>query len=153
MQHTSFTLTFPSTHFKAQGNPSFLNIAFIPKYYFSTVDWAPNINKMFNFYWWSFSALLAWSAPSHDAQQCWSVCCKFINQLCIISLGQKLIIEFQQEPLSPPRTIQYWAAFISFFKSAHSLLWRKMSLGNCWPLMQKWMGRECNLFNSQYLNV
>ena len=47
MQHTSFTLTFPSTHFKAQGNPSFLNIAFIPKYYFSTVDWAPNINKMF----------------------------------------------------------------------------------------------------------
>ena len=126
----------------------------------STVDWVPNMEKIFiKFYiFFNFLVMVIVGPACMVSSKSWcramsSVCCKFIKQLCIISLGQKLIIEFQQEPLSPPRTIQYWAAFISFFKSAHTLLWRKMSMVNCWPLMQKWMGRECNLFNSQYLNV
>ena len=148
---------FPFNTFQGSGQPSFLNIAFIPWYYFSKVDWVPNIHL--EFYWWSVPALLAWSAPSHDAQQCRSVCCKFINQLCIISLGQKLIIEFQQEPLSSTLTIQS-CIYLLHAISPHP--WRqqvykgprgKESLGYCWPLMQNWMGCECNLFNSWCLNV
>ena len=157
MQHNSFTLTFPSTHFKTQGK--FSEHCIHPLILFLYSWFGPKFKQMFNFYWWSFSALLAWSAPSHDAQQCWSVCCKFINQLCIISLGQKLIIEFQQEPLSSTLTIQsciYLLLPISphpWGQQVYKGPRGKESLVNCWPLMQNWMGCECNLFNSWCLNV
>ena len=151
MQHTSFTLTFPSTHFKAQGNPVFWTLH-------SSLD-IISLKLIGCQIYTAVPALLAWSASSHDAQQCRSVCCKFINQLCIISLGQKLIIEFQQEPLSSTLTIQS-CIYLLHAISPHP--WRqqvykgprgKESLVNCWPLMQNWMGCECNLFNSWCLNV
>ena len=54
----------------------------------SPSDHTQNITELI-----TLSAAWVWSV----ARGRWRWCCKFINQLCIISPGQKLIIEFQQD--------------------------------------------------------
>ena len=54
----------------------------------SPSDHTQNITELI-----TLSAAWVWSV----ARGSWRWCCKFINQLCIISPGQKLIIEFQQD--------------------------------------------------------